>query len=125
NYQAKEGWAAHGPILPYIGEVPLYNSCNFNWSPDEPCNQTVDSTQVKTYLCPSDPNATTMTNGDNGVLTTGNNCYFSSIGPTTDIRGSLARTAPSFATIPTTGLFAFQQAKKIAQVLDGTSNSIA
>jgi prepilin-type processing-associated H-X9-DG protein len=125
NYQAKECWAAHGPILPFIGEVPLYNACNFNWSPDEPCNQTVDSTQVKGYLCPSDPNATVMTNGDNGVLTTGNNCYFASIGPTTDIRGSLARTAPSFATIPTAGLFAFQQSKSIARVTDGTSNTIA
>jgi prepilin-type N-terminal cleavage/methylation domain-containing protein/prepilin-type processing-associated H-X9-DG protein len=125
NYQAKECWASHGPLLPYIGEVPLYNACNFNWSPDEPCNQTVDSTQVKTYLCPSDPNATVMTFGDNGVLTTGNNCYFASIGTTTDIRGAFARTAPSFATIPTTGLFAFQQAKTIAQVIDGTSNTIA
>src|SRR4051812_8778634 len=79
NYQAKECWAVHGPLLPFIGEMPLYNSCNFNWSPDEPCNQTVDSTQVKTYLCPSDPNATLSTYGDNGVLTTGNNCYFGSI----------------------------------------------
>jgi prepilin-type N-terminal cleavage/methylation domain-containing protein/prepilin-type processing-associated H-X9-DG protein len=125
NYQAKEGWASHGPLLPFIGEVPTYNACNFNWSPDEPCNQTVDNTQIKTYLCPSDPNATSVTLGDNGVNTTGNNCYFASIGPTTDIRGSLARTAPSFATIPTTGLFAFQQSKKIAQVIDGTSNTIA
>jgi prepilin-type N-terminal cleavage/methylation domain-containing protein/prepilin-type processing-associated H-X9-DG protein len=125
NYQAKECWASHGAILPYIGEVPLYNACNFNWSPDEPCNQTADSTQIKTYLCPSDPNATAMTNGDNGVLTTGNNCYFASIGTTTDIRGSFPRTAPSFATIPTTGLFAFQQSKSIAQVTDGTSNTIA
>jgi prepilin-type N-terminal cleavage/methylation domain-containing protein/prepilin-type processing-associated H-X9-DG protein len=125
NYQAKECWAAHGPLLPFIGEVPLYNACNFNWSPDEKCNQTVDSTQVKTYICPSDPNATTMTNGDNGVLTTGNNCYFASIGPTTDIRAGLSNSAPTYATVPTTGLFAFQQAKRMAQVIDGTSNSIA
>jgi len=125
NYQAKECWAAHGPLLPFMGEVPLYNACNFNWSPDEPCNQTVDSTQVKGYLCPTDPNATVMTNGNNGVLTTGNNSYFASIGPTTDIRGTLVNTAPSYASIPTAGMFAFQQSKRLAQLTDGTSNTIA
>jgi prepilin-type N-terminal cleavage/methylation domain-containing protein/prepilin-type processing-associated H-X9-DG protein len=125
NYQAKECWAVHAAILPFMGEVPLYNACNFNWSPDEPCNQTVDSTQVKGYLCPSDPNGTMMTNGDNGVPTAGNNCYFGSIGPTTDILGSFTKTASSLATIPTTGLFAFQQSKRIAQLIDGASNTIA
>ena len=125
NYQAKECWASHGPLLAFIGEMPLYNACNFNWSPDEPCNQTVDSTQVKTYLCPSDFRATMQTNGDNGVLTTGNNCYFASMGPTTDIRASLSNSAPSYATVPTAGLFAFQQSKGINQVIDGTSNTIA
>jgi len=124
-YEAKESWAVHGAILQFMGEGPTYNACNFNWSPDEPCNQTVDSTQIKAYLCPSDPNATTATYGDNGVLTSANNSYFASIGPTTDIRGGLATSAPSFAGNPTAGLFAFQLSKKIASVTDGTSNSIA
>src|SRR5262249_42365093 len=75
-YQAKECWSVHGAILPVIEQTALYNSCNFNWSPDDPCNQTADNTQIMTYLCPSDPNGTSSTYGDNGVLTTGNNCYF-------------------------------------------------
>jgi prepilin-type N-terminal cleavage/methylation domain-containing protein/prepilin-type processing-associated H-X9-DG protein len=124
-YEAKECWAVHGAILQFMGEMPIYNACNFNWSPDEPCNQTVDSAQIKAYLCPSDPNATATTFGDNGVPTSANNCYFASIGPTTDIRGGLATSAPSFAGNPTAGLFAFQLSKRIAQVTDGTSNSIA
>ena len=125
TYQAKECWSVHGAILPFIEQTALYNSCNFNWSPDDPCNQTADNTQITTFLCPTDPNGTSSTYGDNGVLTTGNNCYFGSIGPTTDIRGGLARQAPSFARNPTAGLFAFQQSKKIAQLTDGTSNTIA
>jgi prepilin-type N-terminal cleavage/methylation domain-containing protein/prepilin-type processing-associated H-X9-DG protein len=124
-YQAKECWAVHGALLPFLEQTATYNAINFYWSPDEPPNQTVDNTQILTYLCPSDPNATSNTLGDNGVLTTGNNCYFASIGPTTDVRVGLPTSAPSFAANPTAGLFAFQQSKSIARMIDGTSNTIA
>jgi prepilin-type N-terminal cleavage/methylation domain-containing protein/prepilin-type processing-associated H-X9-DG protein len=125
TYQAKECWAAHGAILQFFEQLPTFNAINFYWSPDEPPNQTVDNTQITGYLCPSDPNATSSTGGDNGVATTANNCYFASIGPTTDFRVGLATSAPSFGANPTAGLFAFQQSKSIARVTDGTSNSIA
>jgi prepilin-type N-terminal cleavage/methylation domain-containing protein/prepilin-type processing-associated H-X9-DG protein len=124
-YQAKECWAAHGAMLQFLEQTATYNAINFFWSPDEPPNQTVDNTQILTYLCPSDPNATSNTLGDNGILTTGNNNYFASIGPTTDFRVGLPTSAPSFAANPTAGLFAFQQSKSIARMIDGTSNTIA
>src|SRR5262249_25797506 len=120
-----ECWAVHGAILPFMEQTAVYNSINFAWSPDEPPNQTVDSTQILAYLCPSDPNATSSTNGDNRVLTPGNNCYFAPIRPTPDFRVGLATSAPSFAANPTTGLFAFQTSKSIARIIDGTSNTIA
>jgi prepilin-type processing-associated H-X9-DG protein len=37
----------------------------------------------------------------------------------------LSRKAPSYATVPTSGLFAFQQSKLISNVIDGMSNTIA
>ena len=124
-YQAKECWASHGPMLQFLEQMPVFNAINFYWSPDEPPNQTVDNTQILTYLCPSDPNATSQTGGDNGILTTANNNYFASIGPTTDFRVGLATSAPSFAMNPTAGMFAWQTSKSIAQIIDGTSNTIA
>jgi prepilin-type N-terminal cleavage/methylation domain-containing protein/prepilin-type processing-associated H-X9-DG protein len=127
TYLAKESWSIHAALLPFVEQTPLYNNCNFNWSPDMPSNSTVCATQISGFLCPSDPNGTAVTVGvgNGGFYTTANNCYFGSIGTTTDIRMGQNRKAPSFANVPTTGLFAFQQIKTIATVLDGTSNSIA
>jgi prepilin-type N-terminal cleavage/methylation domain-containing protein/prepilin-type processing-associated H-X9-DG protein len=122
NYLAKEGWSIHAALLPALGEMPLYNAINFSWNVDPPnCNTTVFYTQVKEFLCPSDPNAFAIAH-DN---TSGNNCYFGSIGTTTDILAGATSSAPSLANVPTTGLFAFQQSKKIAAVIDGTSNTVA
>jgi prepilin-type N-terminal cleavage/methylation domain-containing protein/prepilin-type processing-associated H-X9-DG protein len=124
QYMAHECWSIHAAILPQLGEMPLYNAINFSWNVDPPnCNTTVFYSQVKTFLCPSDPFAWSVANDK----TAGNNCYFGSIGATTDILGSNAPndSAPSLANVPTTGLFAFQQSKSISSVQDGTSNTIA
>ena len=57
------GWGPSGllSLLPFLEQTALYNACNFNWSPDDPCNQTADSTQITTFLCPTDPNGTSST----------------------------------------------------------------
>jgi prepilin-type N-terminal cleavage/methylation domain-containing protein/prepilin-type processing-associated H-X9-DG protein len=132
TYQAKECWSIHAAILPQLEQTAIYNAINFNFSCDSTGYPTAYpnftiffQAQVKTFLCPSDPNASNVGN-DN---TTGNNCYFGSIGATTDILGgggSNTNTGtPNLSNVPTTGLFAFQQSKKIASVIDGTSNTVA
>src|SRR5262249_18293076 len=65
QYLAKQGWSYLGAMLPQLGEVPLYNACNFNFGVDSTnqagaVNGTVIKTQVKGFLCPSDPNAGTL-----------------------------------------------------------------
>ena len=121
TYEAKQCWSIHAAMLPQLEQTALYNAINFSWDQEYIGNLTIQNTQINAFLCPSDPNGT-----QNGFLnSTGNNCYFGSIGTTTDILMGLSRKAPSFATVPTTGLFAFQQAKSIASVTDGTSNVIA
>jgi prepilin-type N-terminal cleavage/methylation domain-containing protein/prepilin-type processing-associated H-X9-DG protein len=127
TYLAKESWSIHAALLPFVEQGPLYSNCNFNWSPDMPPNSTACATQISGFLCPSDPNGTNLTSGvgNSGFYTTGNNCYFGSIGATTDILMGQNRKVPTLANVPTTGLFAFQQIKSIATVIDGTSNSIA
>jgi len=121
-YLAKENWSLHAGLLPYIEMGPIYNSINFNWNPDNDGNFTAWRTQVKTFLCPSDPIATNI--AGNGV--TANNSYFASIGTTTDILGPGGTTSnPTMENVKTTGLFAWQQSKGIRAVTDGTSNTIA
>jgi prepilin-type N-terminal cleavage/methylation domain-containing protein/prepilin-type processing-associated H-X9-DG protein len=126
---AKQGPSALAAILPQLGEVPLYNAINFNFGmadnttyPAFQVNQTAQRTQVKNFLCPSDPNAPISLDTSTA---TGNNCYFASIGATTDTYGSAGSSGVNWSTVPYTGLFAHQQVKTIASVTDGTSNSIA
>src|SRR5262249_5706904 len=123
-------WSIHAAILPQIDQTPLYNSINFNWGtadaptqlPTFPINSTAIQTQVNGFLCPSDPNG--PVNLASGTADA-NNCYFGCIGATSDTLGGFASGAPSLATVPTSGLFAYQQSKPISQVIDGTSNTIA
>jgi prepilin-type N-terminal cleavage/methylation domain-containing protein/prepilin-type processing-associated H-X9-DG protein len=131
-YQAKECWSSHAALLPQLEQTAVYNAINFNFSCDStgyptayPNYTVFFRAQISTFLCPSDPNAWSVAH-DN---TSGNNCYFACIGATTDILGgggSNTNTAtPNLSNVPTTGLFAFQQSKSIAAVIDGTSNTIA
>jgi len=132
TYQAKECWSIHAAILPQLEQTVVYNAINFNFScdslgyPNAYPNYTVFfKAQISTFLCPSDPNAWTPAN-DN---TSANNCYFGSIGATTDILGgggsNTVTSTPNLSNVKTTGLFAFQQSKAISAVIDGTSNTVA
>jgi prepilin-type N-terminal cleavage/methylation domain-containing protein/prepilin-type processing-associated H-X9-DG protein len=127
-YIAKQGWSAQAAILPQMGENPLYNALNFNWACDVsgtacwPYNMTVIVSKVAAYLCPSDPNNARSGNGDNGT-----NNYFACMGTTTNqfVAGISNTSLPSFASAPTTGLFAWQQSYALNTVTDGTSNTVA
>jgi prepilin-type N-terminal cleavage/methylation domain-containing protein/prepilin-type processing-associated H-X9-DG protein len=129
-YNSKHNWSIHAAILPQLGLTPLYNAINFNWGtadaptqlPTFAINSTAIQAQVSTFLCPSDPYA--LVNLATGTADA-NNCYFGCIGATSDTLGAFASGAPSLATVPTSGLFAFQQSKGINQVTDGTSNTVA
>jgi prepilin-type N-terminal cleavage/methylation domain-containing protein/prepilin-type processing-associated H-X9-DG protein len=129
TYQAKQCWSIHAAILPQLGEIPLYNAINFDYGVGDATtlasnirNRTVYVVQVKGFLCPSDPNAGSVVNSSfNGAT----NNYFGCIGATTDILKGNATSVPTLASVPTTGLFAFQQSKALNAVLDGTSNTVA
>jgi prepilin-type N-terminal cleavage/methylation domain-containing protein/prepilin-type processing-associated H-X9-DG protein len=129
NVQAKQGWSIHGQILPQLGEVPLYNSINFTFGIAASnaytaynVNSTSFSTQVRGFLCPSDPNAWQF---NQASFNDANNSYYGSIGATTDILKGNPTSVASLASVPTSGLFAFQQSKAIRDVTDGTSGSVA
>ena len=128
-YQAKQCWSIHSAILPQLEQTVLYNAINFNFGVGTATtlicnivNSTVYLTPVKAFFCPSDPRSDQVLTAGFG---TANNNYFGSIGATTDILKGNAASVPSLASVPTTGLFAFQQSKPISQLIDGTSNSVA
>src|SRR5690242_17376805 len=94
-YQAKQCWSIHSAILGQLGEVPIYNSINFNWGVMSTglafaANSTVQQVQLKELVCPSDPNA--GISGQSLFLSATNN-YFGCIGATTDIIGTLSSSA--------------------------------
>jgi prepilin-type N-terminal cleavage/methylation domain-containing protein/prepilin-type processing-associated H-X9-DG protein len=128
GYLAKQGWSIHAAILPQLGETPLYNAINFDWGiaantyPAYFSNSTAFGAQVKAFLCPSDPFATGV---NVAAFQAANNNYFGSVGTTTDILKGNSTSVTTLASVPTTGLFAFQQSKAIRDVTDGTSNTIA
>ncbi len=104
-------WSAQAMMMPYMEMQPLFNAANFSLPIDGPgngygVNSTVNLTKVNTFLCPSDGNA----GGVSGNL----NNYFGSSGTT----GLTAQNQ-------TTGIFAFYTSYSIANVLDGTSNTVA
>ena len=112
-YMAEHGISAHGQILGYLGETPLYNAINFNWGMYTshtcgPIQSTVYTTRVNEFICPSDSNA--------GV--TNLNSYIDSSGTTTI-------TAVTQTTTGSTGLFTFWRSYGIPHCIDGTSNTIA
>ena len=106
-------WSAQALMNGYMEQTAIYNACNFNWAPEWNGNQgylinsTAYLTKIGSYLCPSDGNA-----GQNGF----NNSYAASTGTST-----IGYPGPQGSS----GVFGYQVNYTIAQVTDGTSNTIA
>jgi prepilin-type N-terminal cleavage/methylation domain-containing protein/prepilin-type processing-associated H-X9-DG protein len=120
---AKQGLSYLAAILPQLGEVPIYNAINFNFGCNADAvgsavNSTIVNTEVSAFLCPSDPLAGNIPTGP------GTNNYYGSVGTTTNLN-SPSISITSLATVPTSGLFGFQNVTAISACTDGTSNTIA
>jgi prepilin-type N-terminal cleavage/methylation domain-containing protein/prepilin-type processing-associated H-X9-DG protein len=117
-------WSAQALMNGYMEQTPIYNACNFGWAPEwanNPSyliNSTAYLTKIPVFLCPSDGNA-----GKNGFI----NSYAASVGTTTigypggpgpnnqgGAQGGISA-----------GVFGYQVNYGIADITDGTSNTIA
>ncbi len=123
GFPAWDSWSAQALMLGYIEQGVLYNAANFNFAvtwtgqPSWYINSTVYETKIASFACPSDGNA-----GTQNPLTAGNpglNSYHGSIGTTT------YNCCTSPGAVNTTGLFGYARGSTIADVVDGTSNTIA
>jgi prepilin-type N-terminal cleavage/methylation domain-containing protein len=115
TYSVMNGLSAHAQMLGYLGEAPLYNAINFNWglanNTANDCHWpqlSVYLSQVKEFLCPSDPNA--------GPVNL--NSYAGSAGTTT--LSSANQSASG-----STGMFTYWRSYGLRDCIDGTSNTIA
>ena len=118
--QSWSNWSAQAMLLGYMEQSTLSNLCNFNWAPEWAnnvsylTNSTAYLTKVNVFLCPSDGNA-----GKNGF----NNSYAGSTGTSTVgyPGGGGAGGSPSGSS----GVFGHQANYGIADITDGSSNTIA
>jgi prepilin-type N-terminal cleavage/methylation domain-containing protein/prepilin-type processing-associated H-X9-DG protein len=118
NCMSWQGWSAQGMLLNFLDQAPLYNAINFSFDPiaahSFPFNSTVMNTRIAGFLCPSDGNA--------GQLFS--NSYYASTGPSTNTVGGWI-TTPCGNPSGKPGMFAYSLSTSLAQVVDGTSNTVA
>ena len=119
-------WSAQTMLLPYVEQAPLYAAANFNWNCcwDSPTadaiNMTVYTTKINSFLCPSDGLAGI---GNVASYTANINSYAGSIGTTTIQYPGDGNTSGMFKLYDQTNFAG--ASVTLAEVLDGTSNTIA
>jgi prepilin-type processing-associated H-X9-DG protein len=119
TYSAGWGtWSAHGMMLGFLEQQPLYNAANFSWGVGMyvswGINSTVSLAIVNTFICPSDGLSPIPTN--NGIWSGETNNYMASIGTSTTYGPGT----------DTTGVFTqAYRAYGVQNIIDGTSNTIA
>jgi prepilin-type N-terminal cleavage/methylation domain-containing protein/prepilin-type processing-associated H-X9-DG protein len=116
-------------IQTQLEETNLYNAYNFSWSFTGFANLTAQGVQVNTYFCPSDLAFTQVPQGDVPFC---QSSYATNRGRNENIGFNWANTAPPDPTgryyancnsDPGDGMFATQRSFKVADVIDGVSNT--
>jgi prepilin-type N-terminal cleavage/methylation domain-containing protein/prepilin-type processing-associated H-X9-DG protein len=109
------GWSA--VVLPWLEQRALFDALNLNFPYGDPSNSTAGHTVLTVYLCPSEPR-TSFWNRDTGdVFDYADADYGGMYGP----RGLAF---PSDVNSPPRGPMIFNQNISLAQILDGSSQTI-
>jgi prepilin-type N-terminal cleavage/methylation domain-containing protein len=129
------GWGVR--VLPYVEQGPLHDQYNYSISLADAVNQNVLRTHLKVMQCPSTPGQnrlyrfTVPARAIQGVLPSTNVTFDESAGdyaPTTGVRGVYSNTAyanfPGGAGGQREGALSANSAIRLAEIVDGTSNTI-
>lgn len=116
---------SHGPfvaMLPQLGQQPLFNAVNFSRSLYVSANTTIFAVGLNTLWCPSDPAITKVEIADL-TDTTSNEIRLTSYACSTGTWYNHGRNP--VRTAQNNGLFWGASSVRLAEVTDGTSNTIA
>jgi prepilin-type N-terminal cleavage/methylation domain-containing protein/prepilin-type processing-associated H-X9-DG protein len=126
-------WTSYGPMLPltqYTEQLPLFNAMNFNLNVYDIENTTISSTGLKTIWCPSDPGVDDGYTYPNGydLIAAKNGKSVPEIMRYSSYAGNagawfnyqFGQIAPS----QQNGVFYSYSVTKLAQITDGTSNTM-
>jgi prepilin-type N-terminal cleavage/methylation domain-containing protein/prepilin-type processing-associated H-X9-DG protein len=130
TFYNNRGPSVHARILQHLEQASLYNSLNFsvaifNEDIGSLMNTTVSTSKINTFLCPSSPGANWNFQGASATLNaqkaTGNS-YFASVGSSIEFAAQQTGGPPNgpFPYVGTKG-----HVTAIAEITDGTSNTIA
>ncbi len=122
----------HVALLPYLEQTPLFNAVNFNWNIWSKENTTVQGVQISAYLCPSDWLASQI-DVYQGAILNDPGYDFLYYGPFNTAYTSYAGNAGTWfqhsrdpvRVAQSNGLFFRWSAVKLANITDGTSNTVA
>jgi prepilin-type processing-associated H-X9-DG protein len=117
-------------LLGYIEGSTISSACNFSLAPNldsstlgDFVNSTARNAIIKTFLCPSDPNVSSVAVTDSNAGIGSNNSYAGSMGTSTI--GYPEATPNAQSAQNSTGIFAYQRSFGVQDVTDGTSNTVA
>ena len=109
-------WGGHAMLLPFIDQQVIFNSFNFNLSPDvDPSNFTGGSIYIAVFICPTDypPSVLQAPYAEHNYLLSTGNQYTILYNP-----------APPLAGTPN-GVFIENRVIRPAAITDGLSNTVA
>ncbi len=67
----KSSWGASSRITPFLEQDAVYNALNFTNKTTDPSNATAVATQLRVFICPSEPNSLAFTSTNStGVIST-------------------------------------------------------
>jgi prepilin-type N-terminal cleavage/methylation domain-containing protein len=128
------GWSLFALAFPYLEQQVLSNALNFSVGIADPANQTVRGTQVSAYVCPSDSPPATVSMYDCGSppATAGIPvALLSDVAPSSyvGVLGGGNRNNPDplcgcYEWQPFNGTFHRNSRVRIAEISDGTSNTV-
>jgi len=128
------GWSLFALMFPYLEQNTLSNSLNFSLTIADPSNRTTRETRIATYVCPSDngPDRVAMYNcGDPPVAGNTPQVILDDLGPCSYV-GVLGGANSGYPTSlvgcyeyqPFNGMFHRNSRVRMADVTDGTSNTV-
>jgi len=109
--------SASTPLVPFVEQKVIYDQLDFTSCASLQPNVNLRKTTVSAFVCPSDPKFVGPDSTTGGAQSTGSSNYGFSLGPTLNVW----RTAPDNER----GMFGFDRGRRMADITDGTSNTIA